>query len=421
MIIFRLIYFLLVVGSYYMKILIGITGGIDAYKIYELIKIIMKNEDKVKVILTKNAQNFVTPLVIESLSMNRCYTDMFESRTDMSHVELAEWADVFIIAPATANIIGKIANGIADDLLSTSILALHNIPSFIFPGMSPAMLESRVVQENLDKLRALGHNVIEPADMGTVFEETRKGKLPEPEAIFNFVRLFFKYRESEISKELTRKKVLITAGATSANLDSVRYISGRSLGRMGVELAGFCYLSGAKVDLIVNRELRTRFSEIDIYAENIIEVETTEQVLEAAGDIFDDVDIYINSAVLCDFKNEPDGCIIKNDGDYFELKIPTGPDIFRYLTKRKSQQVMVGFTLEAENLEEHALKKLEKRNMDIIIANSPSVINAAKSDAVILSRYGDKEELKEAEKSTIIIKTIQLIYKVIKSVKTDRK
>ena len=139
-------------------------------------------------------------------------------------------------------------------------------------------------------------------------------------------------------------------------------------------------------------------------------------MLETAGDIFDDVDIYINSAVLCDFKNEPDGCIIKKDGDYFELKIPGSPDIFKYLSKRKGQQVMVGFTLETENLEENALKKLANGNMDIVIANSLTVINAAKSDAVILSRYGDKEELRQAEKSTIIIETIQLIDKVIKSI-----
>jgi phosphopantothenoylcysteine decarboxylase/phosphopantothenate--cysteine ligase len=396
-----------------MKILIGITGGIDAYKIYELINIIVKNEDQVKVILTKNAHNFVTPLVIESLSMNRCYSDMFESRTDMSHVELAKWADVFIIAPATANIIGKIANGIADDLLSTSILALNNVPSFIFPGMSPAMLESKVVQENLDKLRALGHYVIEPAEMGPTFGETRKGKLPEPGAIFNFIRLFFKYRESGINKELSRKRVLITAGATRANLDSVRFISSRSSGRMGVELAGFCYLSGAKVNLIVNKELRDMFPEIDIYAENITEVETTEQVLEAAGDIFDDMDIYISAAVLCDFKNDPDGCIIKKDGDIFELKIPAGPDVYKYLSGKKDMQVMVGFFMETENMEEHALEKLENSYLDIVIASSPSAVNAEMSDAVILSRHGDKEEIKEAEKSLIAVKTIKFIDKVI--------
>jgi len=398
-----------------MNVLIGVSGGIDAYKIYDLINIIVKNEDQVKVILTKNAQHFVTPLVIETLSMNRCYSDMFEPRTDMSHVELAEWADVFIIAPATANIIGKIANGIADDLLSTSILALNNVPSFIYPGMNPTMLESKVVQENLKKVKTLGYYVIESADKSLSCGETVKGRMPKPEAIFNFTRLFVKYRESGISTKLSRKKILITTGTTRANLDSVHFISGRASGRVGIDLAGICYLLGASVNLIINKEERTQFSEIDIYAEKIIEVGTTGQVLEAAGNIFDDMAIYINAAAFCDFEDEPGINTIKKDKDGFELKIPASPDVFEYLSEKKSHQVMVGFTMETENMEENALENLKNKNMDIIIAISSADVNAAKADAVILSRFGDKEKLKKADISIIAIKTIQLIDKVLKN------
>ncbi|NOY08708.1 MAG: bifunctional phosphopantothenoylcysteine decarboxylase/phosphopantothenate--cysteine ligase CoaBC [Spirochaetes bacterium] len=392
-----------------MRILIGISGGISAYKIYELIRLFVKNGDEVKVILTGNAHHFVNPLVVETLSLNKCNSEMFAPRIYMEHIELTRWADIMLIAPATANIIGKIANGIADDLLSTTVPAMDGTPVLIFPSMNTAMFNNKAVKQNMEKLRALSYFVFKPVTGQLACGEEGRGRLPEPLAIYNLTRSFIKTDYKKPGNSFKGKCILITAGATRAYIDPVRYITNDASGRTGVEIAFAFYMRGARIFFIGDKKVLERFPEIFIYSEKIFEVKTTGQVLEKAKHIFPDIDIYVSSAALSDFSNEPEKNKLKKKEGYFEFKIPTGPDVFKELSKIKGKQVMVGFALETENLKENALRKLRDKGMDVVLANDNSAIASDKTTGFIIDRLGNKVELKDCNKTLLAEKLVRVI------------
>ncbi len=395
-----------------MKVLIGITGGISAYKIYDLIRLFTKNGHEVKVIVTENAKHFVEPLVIETLSKNTCMSDMFSRRTDVVHIELARWADIFVLAPATANIIGKISHGIADDLLSTAIISMDKVPCIIFPAMNSVMYASKVVVDNIKRLKSFGYFIVESASGSLACGETGKGRLPDPEAIFTLTRALFNkttLEESSRNNFYNGKNIMITAGATKAFLDPVRYITNSASGRTGVELAVSLYLRGANVYFIADKNVKKRFPELEIITCNFFEAETTEDVYKKALEHFNKIDIYISTAALTDFKNSPKKNKIKKSKGEFNLTIPAGIDVFQELSKARNKQVMVGFALETENLIDNAIEKMKNKKMDIIVANKAASINSEFTSAFIIDSTGCKQEIEECDKGIFAEKLIRKI------------
>ena len=271
-----------------MKILIGISGGIAAYKIPELIRLFAKNGHEVRTILTDNAKYFVTPTTLETLSKNRCYTELFTDTREVEHIELTKWADVMLVAPATANVIGKIANGVCDDLLTTTIMALDK-PCYIFPSINSNMYTHPSVHENITKLRDWGYIVYEPEQGELACGDIGKGRLPELEFIYEVVSS--EVERANIGQLLNKKNIVVTAGPTRAYIDPVRYIENASSGRMGVELARQAWLRGANVTLVCNQEVLNRYPWAKYYSDSLVTVTTTQDVYDKVAKMFSDVDI----------------------------------------------------------------------------------------------------------------------------------
>lgn len=344
------------------NVLIGICGGIAAYKVCELIRLLKKAEANVKVIMTKNAQKFITPLTLQTLSQNKVYLDTFESEHsyDIEHISLTSWADILVVAPATANIIGKFANGIADDLLTTTFLAFDK-PVLIVPAMNLNMFENKIVQANIQKLKQFGVNVLEPEEGFLACGVYGKGRYPENQKIFiEIERLLAK-------KDLNGKSVLITAGPTREYLDPVRFISNRSSGKMGFALAEEAYKRGAKVILISGPVNIQTYANI-----KIINVETAEEMYEEVKKIKDMCDILVFSAAVADFKpaHFKDSKIKKEEKQELYIELQRNPDILKHAGQTKKEgQIIVGFSAETENIIENSKKKLYEKNADLIIAN----------------------------------------------------
>lgn len=338
-------------------------GGIAAYKVCELIRFLKKAEANVKVIMTKNAQKFITPLTVQTLSQNRVYLDTFESERsyDIEHISLTNWADVLVVAPATANIIGKFANGIADDLLTTTFLAF-NKPILVVPAMNSNMFENKIVQANIQKLKQFGINVLEPEAGLLACGVYGKGRYPENQKIFiEIERLLEK-------KDLEGKSVLITAGPTREYLDPVRFISNRSSGKMGFALAEEAYKRGAKVTLISGPVNIQTYADI-----KIVNVETASEMYEEVKSIKDIYDILIFSAAVADFKpkNFRKSKIKKEQEQQLYIELQKNPDILKYAGQtKKDWQIIVGFSAETENVIENSKKKLYEKNADLIVANN---------------------------------------------------
>lgn len=345
------------------NVLIGICGGIAAYKVCELIRLLKKNEANVKVIMTKNAQKFITPLTLQTLSQNKVYTDTFESEYsyDIEHISLTTWADILVVAPATANIIGKFANGIADDLLSTTFLAFDK-PVLIVPAMNSNMFENAIVKQNIHKLKSVGINFVEPESGFLACGVYGKGRYPENQ------KILIEIEKLLCNQDLAGKKVLITAGPTREYLDPIRFISNRSSGKMGYAIAEEAYKRGAQVTVVSGPVIITTYADIEI-----INVQTASQMYQKVKDIYAQYDILIFSAAVADYrpKTTNKNKIKKENTDELVIELVKNPDILKFVGENKKPgQIIVGFSAETENVLENSQKKLEAKNADLIVANN---------------------------------------------------
>lgn len=345
------------------KILLGVTGGIACYKSVHLCRLMVKAGCDVRVIMTPAACSFVTPLTFQAITGNRVYTNEFEAGVEpemIEHVHLAGWADDFIIAPATANIIAKIAHGIADDLLTSTVLP-YKKPIRIAPSMNVDMYANPVTQKNLSLLASLGHDLIDPNTGEMACRTEGKGRMAEPEEIFDYVFC--------AEKPLAGLKVLVTAGATSEPIDPVRFISNRSSGKMGVAAARKAQSLGAEVTLVAGSV------SVNLDGLNVVKVQTALEMLEAVKKEIESTDILVMAAAVADFRiaEYSDTKIKKTDENEMTIRLVKNPDILKEIAPlKKAGQVFVGFAAESDNLAANARKKLNEKNLDMIAANDIS-------------------------------------------------
>ena len=349
-------------------VVLGVTGSSAAYKIANLASSLVKKGANVHVIMTKNATNFINPITFETLTGNKCLVDTFDRNFEFSveHVSLAKQADIFMVAPASANVIGKIANGIADDMLTTTIMACkcHKV---ISPAMNTNMFENPIVQDNLEKLRNYGYEVIDPASGYLACGDTGAGKMPEPTVLESYIM-----KNIAMEKDMAGKKVLITAGPTMEAIDPVRFISNHSTGKMGYALAKIAMERGAEVTLVTGK---TYIEKPDFV--KIIDVKSAKEMFDAVDKEFDSQDIVIMSAAVADYrpKTVADEKIKKNDGE-MAIELERTDDILGTMSKRKKNQFLCGFSMETEHMLENSKNKLKKKNLDMICANNLKVEGA---------------------------------------------
>ena len=343
-------------------VVIGVTGGIAVYKALDVISALRKKDIDVHVIMTKSATEFVNPITFQSISQNMVVTNMFSEPKawEIQHISLAQRADLMLIAPATANIIGKISNGIADDMLSTTIMATKAKVIFA-PAMNTNMYENPITQGNIKRLKEYGYKFIEPASGRLACGDVGKGKLADVNTIVERVLSEL----NDVEQDLKGKKVLISAGPTVAPIDPVRYITNRSTGKMGYAIAEEAKSRGADVILVSGPTNLEKPANI-----NTINIMTNEEMKNAIVDNFDWADIVIKSAAVADYKpkNYSDKKIKKGEGD-LNLVLTRDNDILKYLGEIKSHQILVGFAAESNDVEENALKKIKSKNLDFIVAN----------------------------------------------------
>lgn len=350
-------------------IILGVTGGIAAYKSAALTSLLIKAGADVQVIMTEHAKEFIAPLTFEALTNRRCLTDTFDRNHEYSteHVSLAKQADALIIAPATANVIAKLAHGLADDMLTTTALAC-DCPKIIAPAMNTKMYENPVTQDNMRVLKDYGMTVIEPASGRLACGDVGAGKMPEPEELFQYVLMACAYE-----KDLTGRKVLVTAGPTQELLDPVRYITNHSTGKMGYSIAKICALRGAEVTLVSGKTAL----KAPLFVETV-PVTTAEDMFREVTARSGEMDIIIKAAAVADYrpKHVSDEKLKKSDGEMC-LEMERTQDILAYLGSHKKEgQFLCGFAMETESLLEHASEKLEKKNADMIVANNLRVEGA---------------------------------------------
>lgn len=388
------------------RVVIGVTGGIAVYKALDIISALRKQDVEIKVIMTESAKQFVTPLAFQSLSQNMVITDMFAEPKawEIQHISLAQWADIMLIAPATANIIGKVANGIADDMLSTSIMATEAKVIFA-PAMNTKMYENKIVQDNINKLKDYGYSFIEPASGRLACGDIGKGKLASVSDIVD--RVLIELEEKE--KDLLGKKVLITAGPTIAPIDPVRYITNKSTGKMGYAIAQEAKERGAEVTLVSGPTNLPKIADI-----NFISVKTNSEMKEAVLRYYDFADIVIKSAAVADYKpkeysNEK---IKKSEGD-LELTLARDSDILKILGERKKEQILVGFAAESNNVLNNAEKKLKNKNLDFIVANditsNDTGFASEDNKVTILSKDGKIVNLDKMSKKQVATNIFDMI------------
>jgi phosphopantothenoylcysteine decarboxylase / phosphopantothenate---cysteine ligase len=395
-------------------ILVGITGGIAAYKTATIIRLLVKNGAEVKVLMTSNAKEFITPLTLATLSKNPVLTEFYDTGNGNwnSHVDLGLWADLYLIAPATANSIAKMANGIADNLLLTTYFSAR-CPVFVAPSMDMDMLKHPATIINIETLKAFGNSILEPSSGELASGLTGKGRMAEPEEIVKEIVNFFTKKKSY--KPLEGKHLLINAGPTREPLDPVRFISNYSSGKMGISLADEAAELGADVDLVLGP--------VNILPKNIsvkvINVTTAESMASECVARFAGCDIAILSAAVADFKpEEVKGRKIKKNADELVLKMVPTTDIAQTLGKsKKPTQILAGFALETDNELENAKEKLYRKNLDFIVLNSLNENGAGfgydTNKITIIDRYNniDKFELKSKEEAAkdILKKIVSMI------------
>ena len=344
-------------------VVIGVSGGIAAYKTANLVSDLVKHGVEVHVIMTKNATNFITPTTFEVLSGNKCIVDTFDRgfTFEVEHISLAKKADLILIAPATANIIAKLSAGIADDMLTTTVLAAK-CPILVAPAMNTNMYEHITVRNNLEKLSSYGYEIIEAASGRLACGDVGKGKLADIEVLFDHIVKNIAYE-----KDLAGKNVLVTAGPTIEKIDPVRFISNHSSGKMGIELAKAAAYRGAKVRLILGKTALKRPEFVDI-----VDVVSAQDMFEAVKEFASDSDIIIKSAAVADYRpyDVADEKMKKSDGE-LSIRLERTTDILKYLGEnKKDNQFLCGFSMETSNLIENSKLKLEKKNLDMIVANN---------------------------------------------------
>ena len=342
-------------------VVLGVTGGIACYKAVELVRLLVKNGFKVQVIMTRGAMEFVTPLTFQTLSGNPVATETFSltQESEIGHINLADSADLFVIAPATANVIGKLASGIADDLLTTVLMATQ-APVLLAPAMNIHMYENVIVQENLRKLRRVGYHIMDPAEGYLACGYEGKGRLPDPEKISDEIERLLR------KKDLAGENFLITAGPSREPLDPVRYISNRSSGKMGYALARAALRRGATVALVSGPTALEPPS-----GARLIEVNTAAEMREAVLKEYPHSSAVIMAAAVADYHAvAPSGQKMKRGVGDLELRLIPNPDILKELGQNKDGKWLIGFAAETENLTANAQKKLREKNLDIVIANN---------------------------------------------------
>ena len=346
-------------------VVLGVTGSIAAYKIASLASALKKQHCDVQVIMTRNAAQFITPVTFETLTGNKCLIDTFDRNFtfEVEHISVAKKADLVLVAPASANVIGKLAHGIADDMLTTTILACK-CPKLLSPAMNTAMYENPVVQDNLSILKKYGWEVIEPASGYLACGDTGAGKMPEPEVLLSYIE-----QHLACEKDLLGKKVLVTAGPTREALDPVRYLTNHSTGKMGYAIARAAAMEDAEVTLVsCTTELPVPEGVTVCYVKNARDLQ---REMDAR---FDDCDVAIMAAAVSDYRTKTEATqkIKKEACDSLTIELELNPDILYGLGQKKKGQFLVGFAAETNDVIEHGKEKLQRKNLDMLVANDVS-------------------------------------------------
>ena len=368
-------------------VLLGVTGSIAAYKIANLASMLVKMHCDVHVIMTKNATNFIHPITFETLTNNRCIVDTFDRnfQYNVEHVSLAKKADVVMIAPASANVIAKLAHGLADDMLTTTVLAC-TCKKIVSPTMNTQMYNNPITQDNIQTLRNYNFEVIDPASGFLACRDIGAGKMPEPEVLLDYI-----LKEIAFEKNMAGLNVLVTAGPTQESLDPVRYITNHSTGKMGYAIATNAMLRGANVTLVSGP---TNIKKPPFV--NVIDIKSAQDMFNAVTAAAPEQDIIIKSAAVADYRpmNVSDEKVKKKDGD-MSIPLERTQDILKFLGKHKPQgQFLCGFSMETQNMLENSRVKLEKKNLDMIIANNLKVAGAGfGTDTNIVTMITKEEEI----------------------------
>ena len=367
-------------------VLLGVTGSIAAYKIASLASALKKLHADVHVLMTQNATNFINPITFESLTGNKCLVDTFDRnfQFQVEHVSIAKKADVVMIAPASANVIGKLAHGIADDMLTTTVMACK-CKKYISPAMNTNMFENPIVQDNLKTLEHYGYEVIQPASGYLACGDTGAGKMPEPETLLAYIE-----KEIAREKDLQGKKILVTAGPTQEAIDPVRYITNHSSGKMGYAIAKAAMLRGAEVTLVSGRTA----IEAPLFV-NVVPVVTAKDMFEAVTGISNEQDIIIKAAAVADYRPAVVSSekVKKKEGQ-MSIELERTDDILKYLGENKREgQFLCGFSMETQNMISNSRAKLEKKNLAMVAANNVKEAGAGfQGDTNVLTLITQKEE-----------------------------
>ena len=368
-------------------VLLGITGSIAAYKIAYLASASHKLHADVHVLMTENATNFINPITFETLTGNKCLVDTFDRnfQFQVEHVSIAKKADVVMIAPASANVIGKLANGLADDMLTTTVMACR-CQKILAPAMNTAMYENPVVQDNIRKLQTYGYEVITPASGYLACGDTGAGKMPEPETLLEYI-----LKEAAFQKDLAGKKLLVTAGPTQEAIDPVRCLTNHSSGKMGYAIAKMAMLRGAEVTLVSGPTA----IEPPLFVK-VVPVTSARDMFEAVTGLSDEQDIIIKAAAVADYRpKQVSEDKVKKKDDQASIELERTDDILKYLGQHKKQgQFLCGFSMETRDMLRNSRAKLEKKNLDMVAANNLKVEGAGfQGDTNVLTLITQDEEV----------------------------